>query len=323
MAMSRFSGKRAVVTGGAGFIGSHIAEALLKEGASVTIVDNLSTGDRANLSGIKSGIEFVNMSIVDTDRLTNVFKGASIISHQAAVPSVPKSVRDPLMTHESNATGTLSVFQAAVNAGVKRVVFASSSSVYGDAPILPKIETMEPKPLSPYAVQKLMGERYAAVYASLQGLETIGLRYFNVFGPRQKPDSEYAAFIPKCIQALASGSAMTIYGNAEQTRDFTYVENVVEANLKALASDRGFGESYNIACGTQISLKQVLDDIASLLGADAATSAIRIVPEERPGDIKDSFADISKAREALGYEPAIDFKEGLQRTIAAMSAQRT
>ncbi|MBU6231434.1 MAG: SDR family oxidoreductase [Patescibacteria group bacterium] len=312
--MNSLKGKKIVVTGGAGFIGSHIVDALLEAGSEVVVVDDLSTGRMENIAHVSERIRFEKLSIVDTDKMALVLKGAYAVCHQAALPSVPKSIAKPMETHEANSTGTLSVFTAAVKAGVGRVVYASSSSVYGDTPTLPKIETMPTKPLSPYAAQKLMGELYGRIFFSLHGLETIGLRYFNVFGPRQNPDSEYAAVIPKFIKLMKHGERPSIYGDGEQTRDFTYVTNVVDANLCALRAANGFGDAFNIASGGQISLLGLVRSLNSILG----TSIEPKLGEARRGDIKDSFADIRKAEKVLGYEPKTAFEEGLRLTADAI-----
>ncbi len=306
--------KKIVVTGGAGFIGSHIVDALLKEGARVVIVDNLSTGRRENIEHVLERIEFFETNIVDTKALEEIFKGAFAVIHQAAMVSVPRSIEAPIESHNTNSTGTLSVFTAAKEAGVDRVIFATSSSIYGNSPTMPKVETMQPNPLSPYAVQKLSGEIYAKVFFNLFGLKTIGLRYFNVFGPRQNPNSVYSAAIPKFINLIKQGRAPQINGDGEHTRDFTFVENVVNANILALKTDKGFGEIYNIAAGVQISLNTLVKTINDFLDTS-------IVPEYLPpraGDIKDSFADINKAQKAFGYKIEINFEEGLKKTIASL-----
>lgn len=306
--------KKIIVTGGAGFIGSHIVDRLLNEGAKVVVVDNLSTGRKENIEHIIDKIEFVEKNIVDTKAMEDVFKGAFAVVHQAAMVSVPRSIESPLESHDTNSTGTLSVFTAAKNAGVERVVFASSSSVYGNSPTLPKVETMQPNPLSPYAVQKLSGELYAKVFFNLFGLKTIGLRYFNVFGPRQNPNSAYAAVIPKFINLIKQNKNPQIYGDGEHTRDFTFVENVVNANMLALKSENGFGEIYNVAAGVQISLNSLVKKINEFLGTS-------INPEHaspRAGDIKDSFADINKAKQNFGYEVSVTFDDGLKKTIESL-----
>lgn len=303
--------KKIIVTGGAGFIGSHLVDRLVALGAKVVVIDNLSTGNLENIRHNLGSIEFIEDTINNTERLTEIFKGAYGVLHQAAIPSVPKSLLDPLASHEANSKGTLSVFTAAHKANLRRVVYASSSSVYGDTETLPKVESLPTNPLSPYAVQKLTMELYAKIFFNLYKLETVGLRYFNVFGPRQNPHSEYSAVIPKFINLIKNNQSPHINGDGEHTRDFTYISNVVDANIQALTADRGFGESYNIATGNRISLNQLIEKINAQLG-------VSIVPEYGParaGDIKDSFADISKARKVLGYEPKVSFDEGLKMTI--------
>lgn len=313
--MASLKGKRIVVTGGAGFIGSHIVDALLAAGTRVLVIDDLSTGRRENLAATEARIEFIQESITNTAALTKLFVGADAVCHQAALPSVPKSIARPMDTHEANSTGTLSVFAAAKEVGVPRVVYASSSSVYGDTPVLPKVETMPLHPLSPYAVQKLTAELYGKVFFNLHGLKTFGLRYFNVFGPRQNPDSEYAAVIPKFIKLMKEGRPPTVNGDGSHTRDFTYVADVVAANLAALTAEEGYGEAFNIAAGGQISLNDLVAGINKVLG----TAIQAKYGQARTGDIKDSFADIAKAGRLLGYRPKISFEEGLRLTAASLS----
>ncbi len=310
--------KRIVVTGGAGFIGSHTVDALVRRGDTVVVIDTFATGKRENLDQVSDRITLVEGSITDPTVLGEAFRGADAVMHLAALPSVPKSVALPLQTHETNATGTLRVFLAARDAGVKRVVYASSSSVYGDTPTLPKVETMPTRPLSPYAIQKLMGEQYGRVFASLFGLETIGLRYFNVFGPRQDPASEYAAVIPKFITLIRDGHSPVVNGDGEHTRDFTFIENVVAANLAALDAVRGFGDVYNVATGSQISLNTLIARITTEL----SSSVVPTYGPERVGDIRDSFADISKARATFGYTPSISFDDGIRKTISSFTYAR-
>jgi UDP-glucose 4-epimerase len=299
------------ITGGAGFIGSHLAEALVKRGDEVVVIDNLATGNKANLASVEDKITFIEGSITDTNLLREAFKGVYAVLHQAALPSVPVSIERPQDTNEANIAGTLSVLVAARDSGVDRVIYASSSSVYGDTPVLPKVETMPPSPLSPYAIQKLAGELYAKRFYPLYGLKTIGLRYFNVFGPRQNPNSQYAAVIPKFITQIMAGASPTINGDGGHTRDFTYIDNVVGANLAAIDADKGFGDSFNIAAGVQISLNDLVNKINEILG----TSIAAIHGPTREGDIRDSFADISKAKETLNYNPIISFDEGIRLTI--------
>ncbi len=303
-----------VVTGGAGFIGSHIVDALLAKGAKVVVIDDLSTGRKQNIAHVLDRIEFIEASILDQSALDAAFAGAQAVVHEAALPSVPKSIELPMETHMANSTGTLAVFIAARKAGVGRVVYATSSSVYGDTPVLPKAEDMATDPLSPYAIHKLTAELYAKVFHSLHGLETIGLRYFNVFGPRQNPDSAYAAVIPKFIMLIKAGKRPTIFGDGGHTRDFTFVANVVDANVKALEAGAGFGAAYNIASGGQISLNDLVSGVNKILGA----SVEPIYEKARAGDIRDSFADISLARKTLGFAPKVSFDEGLKLTVDSL-----
>jgi UDP-glucose 4-epimerase len=303
-----------MVTGAAGFIGSNIVEELVQRGEQVIAVDNFATGRMSNIQLFLDKVNFVQADINDSETMARALKGVDFVLHEAAIPSVPRSVRDPLASHEANATGTLKLLLAARDAGVKRVVFASSSSVYGDSPTLPKHEGMPPNPLSPYAVNKLTGESYCRVFTTLYGLPTVSLRYFNVFGPRQNPKSQYAAVIPAFISAALHERQPTIYGDGLQTRDFTYVKNVVLANLAACATDRADGQSVNIACGQRISLLDLITQINAILG----TSIEPIFAPERPGDVKHSLAAIEKAERLLDFSPAIDFAEGLTRTIAYM-----
>lgn len=305
-----------LVTGAAGFIGSNIVEELVARGERVIALDNLATGRISNLRPFLDKVSFVEGDINDFEMLSRVFQGVDFILHQAAIPSVPRSVSDPLTSHDANATGTLKLLLAARDCGVKRVVFASSSSVYGDSPVLPKQEDMPAHPLSPYAVNKLAGEEYCKVFTRIYGLPTVSLRYFNVFGPRQDPKSQYAAVIPAFIAAALSGTRPTIHGDGLQTRDFTYVKNVVLANLAACATDRADGEAVNIACGERISLLDLIDQINSNLG----TSIEPQFEPDRPGDVKHSLAAIDKAEELLGFHPEVSFAEGLSRTIEFMKA---
>jgi nucleoside-diphosphate-sugar epimerase len=302
-----------LVTGGAGFIGSSLARALLARGDSVRIIDDFSSGRRDNLADIARDIELIEADILDGVALGRAMDGVEYVFHEAAIPSVPKSMAEPLENHAANATGTLAVLQRARQSGVKRVVYAASSAAYGDDPTLPKIETMRPAPISPYGASKLAGEHYCQVYASAYGLETVCLRYFNVFGPRQDPKSEYAAVIPKFITAALAGREPRIFGDGKQSRDFCFIDNVIEANFKAMAAParEASGGVFNVACGTACDLNQVVALIGEILGR-------RIEPRheaERAGDIKHSWADISAARRALGYTAAVSFPEGLRRTI--------
>ena len=305
-----------LVTGAAGFIGSNIVEEIVNRGEKVVALDNLATGRISNLQLFRDRITFVQGDINDLDLLSRALDGVDYVLHEAAIPSVPRSVSDPLTSHEANATGTLKLLIAARDAGVKRVVFASSSSVYGDSPALPKHEGMSLHPLSPYAVNKLTGEEYCKVFTRLYGLPTVALRYFNVFGPRQDPKSQYAAVIPAFIAAALSGNRPAIYGDGLQTRDFTYVKNVVLANLVACATERADGQAVNIACGERISLLDLMEQINENLG----TSIEPIFEPERAGDVKHSLAATGKAEELLGFHPKIGFAEGLARTISYMKA---
>lgn len=300
-----------LVTGGAGFIGSHIAEKCLLNGHNVRVLDNLSTGREENLAALKGDVEFVEGDIRNMEDLHNAMSGIDMVFHQAALPSVPRSIEEPRACHESNITGTLNVLLAARRAGVKRVIYAGSSSAYGDTPVLPKKEDMTPSPLSPYALAKLTGEYYCQVFSSVYQLETITLRYFNVFGPRQNPESQYAAVIPKFIQAVQENKSPVVYGDGEQTRDFTYVGNVASANILAAQAEKTSGEVVNVATHTQISLNQLLTTLEELSGQ---TAQPRYEPP-RPGDVRHSFADITRAQQLLGYEPAIGFEEGLRLTM--------
>lgn len=301
---------RYLVTGGAGFIGSHIVERLLALGESVVVLDDLSTGRRENLAPWLDSITFVEGDIRDLDRVWNSCIGADYVLHQAALPSVPRSVQDPIASNEANVRGTLNVLVAARKAGVKRVVYAGSSSVYGDTPVLPKHEDMPARPLSPYAVSKHTGELYCQVFARIYGLETVVLRYFNVFGPRQDPNSHYAAVIPKFVTAFQQGVAPVIFGDGEQSRDFTYVANVVEANLLACRAEHAAGEVFNIACGRRTSLNELVCALQQFIGSQVGA----VHEAARPGDVKHSLADIGKAQRLLGYSPAVSLEEGLRRT---------
>ncbi len=304
---------RYLVTGGAGFIGSNIAHELVRRGETVRIIDNLATGRRKNLDGLLGKAEFIEGDICDPETIRRAVSGVDYVLHQAAIPSVARSVEDPLTTNRANVTGTLSVLIASRDAKVKRVVFASSSSVYGDSPTLPKMEDMPPSPLSPYAASKLIGEYYCKIFQSLYGLETICLRYFNVFGPRQDPTSQYAAVIPIFITAVASGRRPVVYGDGLQSRDFTFVENVVEVNLLACSAPKeATGQIYNVACGERFSLLDLLDEMGRVLSKKADP----IFEAARPGDVKHSLADISRAKKFLRFEPKVSFTEGLRRTVA-------
>jgi nucleoside-diphosphate-sugar epimerase len=299
-----------LVTGGAGFIGSHIVEALVEDGVRVRVLDNLSTGRRENIAPFLDAIEFIEGDLRDTDTVRQAVEGVDYVLHQGAIASVIRSVRDPIPTETANVVGTLNLLLAARDAGVRRVVYASSSSVYGDTPTLPKVETMPPSPKSPYAVSKLAMEYHCRVFTDLHGLETVGLRYFNVFGPRQDPTSEYAAVIPKFITAMLRGDRPTIYGDGTQSRDFTYVSNVVAANLLAAITPDMAGRVFNAAVGTRYTLLELVDNLNAILGTKIAP----IFEVERPGDVKHSQANISLIKE-YGYETLVDFRGGLEKTI--------
>ena len=300
-----------LITGGAGFIGSHIAEALVNQGAKVRIIDNLSTGKLDNINSFANKVEFVKGDIRDLDLLIKITKDVKMIFHEAALPSVPRSIDDPISSNANNIDGTLNVLYAAKANGVRRVVYAASSSAYGDSEALPKKETMKPNPLSPYAITKYTGELYCKVFYKIYGLETISLRYFNVFGSRQDPNSQYAAVIPKFIMAYLSGKSPTIYGDGEQSRDFTYIDNVVNANLLAAEAEEIHGETINIACGKRITINQLSDIIK-----DELKSSIEpVYTNERTGDVKHSLADITLAKHLINYEPVVGVYEGLKRTV--------
>jgi len=311
---------RCVVTGGAGFIGSHLTERLVSEGHEVTVIDNLATGNKERLEGVLERIEFVEADIQDLQLLKKLFEGVDVVFHQAALPSVARSVEDPLRSNESNVTGTLTVLEAARAKKVGKVIYAASSSAYGDTPTLPKREDMKPAPRSPYAVSKLTGEYYCETYFRLFGVQAVSLRYFNVFGPRQDPHSQYAAVIPRFITAALTGKPACVYGDGLQSRDFTYVENVVEANMLAARSDRAAGEVINIACGERCTLLDLLKMIGRILGRTGPIPAEFTDP--RPGDVRHSLADISKARELLGYRAQVTVEEGLRRTIEWYRSQK-
>ncbi|MSP92562.1 MAG: SDR family oxidoreductase [Myxococcales bacterium] len=302
---------RIVVTGGAGFIGSSLAHALADRGDGVRVVDDFSTGRHVNLRGLEGRVEVFEGDIRDANLLDRACAGADFVFHEAALPSVARSVEDPFASHDVNANGTLQVLEAARRAGVKRLVYAASSSAYGETLVQPKVETMVSCPISPYGVQKLMGELYCKVWTHVYGLPCVALRYFNVFGPRQAPDSEYAAVIPRFITALQHGRAPTLFGDGAQTRDFCYIANVVEANLKALDAPAAPGHVYNVACGERWSLLQVVAMLNSILGTDIAPCHA----SGRVGDIRDSLADIGAARRDLGYAAGVGFEEGLRRTV--------
>ncbi len=304
---------RYMVTGGAGFIGSHIVETLVNQGEDVRAIDNFATGSRSNLASVIDRIELFELDITRLDGLREAMQGVDYVLHEAAVPSVPRSVADPITVHNACATGTLNVLIAARDAGVKRVVYAASSSAYGDIEGEFKVESMAPRPLSPYAVAKLCGEHYCQVFYNVYGLETVALRYFNVFGPRQDPNSPYSAVIPLFATAMIDDRRPTIYGNGQQSRDFTYIDNVVHGNLLACTAARELvaGQMMNLACGDRISLLDLIAGLNKLLGK----SIEPIFAEPRPGDVMHSRADITRARQLLGFEPVVSFQEGLARTL--------
>src|SRR5690348_14666142 len=308
-----------VVTGGAGFIGSHIAAALSNSGARVRVIDDLSTGHRENLEEIGGDIDFIEGSVADEDLVQKALQGAEVVFHEAAIPSVPRSVEAPRQTHVASVDGTFSLLVAARDQRVRRVVYAASSSAYGDQPTLPKQEQMLPDPLSPYAVAKLVGEYYCQVFTRVYGLETVSLRYFNVFGPRQDPGSQYSGVVSRFISVLLSNERPVIYGDGEQSRDFTYIENVVFANLSAAEAPDAAGKVINVANGERITLNQLLAEVKDLTGKQNVEAEYL---EPRVGDVRHSLADITMARELLGYESRVDLREGLKRTIDWWTSSR-
>jgi UDP-N-acetylglucosamine/UDP-N-acetyl-alpha-D-glucosaminouronate 4-epimerase len=303
---------RVLITGGGGFIGSHVVDRLLVEGHDVRALDNFTTGRRENLDGVLGDIELVEGDIQSYERAHTAVRGCDVVLHQAALPSVPRSVLDPLTSNASNVIGTLNLLLAARDSGVRRVVLASSSSVYGSNPELPKHEALQTRPIAPYAVAKLAAEGYAQSFHHVYGLSTVVLRYFNVFGPRQDPRSEYAAVIPKFVISALEGSTPVIFGDGEQTRDFTYVDNVVQANLLAMNAPDAAGKVFNVAFGESVTLNRLVELVGELTGRELT---VKHAPG-RPGDVRHSRADITRARTELGYDPEIDFAEGLRRTVA-------
>ena len=308
-----------LVTGGAGFIGSHLTEILLKQGHQVRVLDNFSTGKKGNLifERPNPSLEVINGDVRELRDCQKAVAGIDYVFHEAALASVQRSVEDPLTTHAVNVGGTLHILMASREAGVKRVIYASSSSVYGDTPVLPKHEEMPPSPLSPYALQKNIGEQYCRLFSQLYGLETLSLRYFNIFGPKQDLTSVYSAVIPKFIDAFVQGRSPIVYGDGEQSRDFTYVDNVVEANLLAMAVSHGNGEVMNIAYGQRTSLNQLLETLQRILGSKVKP----VYQDPRPGDVKHSLADIGKAIAFLRYQPRVDIEVGLERTAGYFEKQ--
>jgi len=299
-----------VVTGGAGFIGSHLSEELVRRGHHVRVADSLVTGKRSNLDHIP-GVEFLEGDVSDLTFARKAVEGADYVLHQAALPSVPRSVKDPVTSNRANVDGTLNILVAARDAGVRRVVFAGSSSAYGNTETSPKHEGMPTSPLSPYALQKVVGEQYLRMFTSLYGLETVTIRYFNVFGPRQDPSSPYSGVISLFATALLENRAPTIYGDGEQSRDFTYVANVVDGVLRACEAPGANGRIINIATGKSISLNALFEEMRRLIGANVKP----LYTEQRTGDVRDSLADLRLAREILGYEPIVPFEEGIRRTV--------
>jgi nucleoside-diphosphate-sugar epimerase len=299
-----------LVTGGAGFIGSHLSEELRRRGHRVRVADSLITGKRANLEHVPQ-VEFLEGDLADAEFARTAAAGCDYVLHQAAIPSVPRSVKDPIASNRANVDATLNVLVAARDAGVRRLVFAGSSSAYGDTPTLPKQEAMATNPLSPYALQKVIGEQYLQMFTRLYGLETVSIRYFNVFGPRQDPTSPYSGVISVFATALIEGRSPRIYGDGEQTRDFTYIANVVDGVLRACEAPNASGEVINVATGGRISLNTLFRTMRDVIGSDVEP----VYEEGRQGDVRDSQADIRKARELLGYEPTVSFEEGLRRTI--------
>jgi len=307
---------RYLVTGGAGFIGSNLARALLSAGEKVRVLDSFLTGKRENLEGLAqrhgAAFELIEGDLRDLEAVRKASEGMDFVLHQGALPSVPRSVADPALSNEINVSGTVNLLIAAREAGVRRVTFAASSSAYGDTAELPKREAMTPNPKSPYAAQKLAGEHYMRIFHELHGLQTVSLRYFNVFGPRQDPQSTYAAVIPRFIAAALRGEAPVVYGDGRQTRDFTYIDNVVQANLVACSAPKeACGRVFNIACGERVSLLEILE----IVGSEAGRSVPPRFEPPRPGDVRDSLADISLAREVLGYAPKVAFRDGLKKTF--------
>jgi len=301
---------KVLVTGGAGFIGGHLIDALLAQNAEVRVIDNFSTGRRENIDRVRDRIDFIEADICDPEAIARAVHGVELVFHEAAIPSVSRSVADPVASNQANVGGTVSVLNAARLAGVRKLVYAASSSAYGDTPTLPKIETMTPRPMSPYAISKLAGEQYVTVFGKLYGFETVSLRYFNVFGPRQDPKSEYAAVIPRFVTTILAGQRPVIFGDGEQTRDFCFIENTVSANLLA-AKATTHGEVVNVACGARVSLNALIGLINEELGTD-------VKPEYapgRPGDVRDSLADITAAQKLLGYEVLFDLRAGLKKAI--------
>jgi UDP-N-acetylglucosamine/UDP-N-acetyl-alpha-D-glucosaminouronate 4-epimerase len=299
---------KVLVTGGGGFIGSNLVRALAERGDAVRVLDNFSTGNRANLAELAEDVEVVEGELRSYERVHAATRGVEVVFHQGALPSVPRSVQDPLTTSAVNVEGTLNVLLAARDEGIRRVVFASSSSVYGNSDELPRVETQNPDPISPYGVSKLAAERYCVSFARVYPIETVALRYFNVFGPNQDPTSQYAAVVPRFVTAIADERPVTVYGDGEQERDFTFVSNIVEANLLAAAAEGVSGRVLNVATGRGTSVNELADTVGAVLGKDVE----REYDSERAGDVRDSWADVSRARELLGWQPRIDLEAGLR-----------
>ncbi len=315
--MSGTAARRALVTGGGGFIGGHLVESLVAEGWSVRVLDDFSTGRERNLAAVRDRIDLVRGDVRDADLLAKAVEGVEVVFHQAALPSVPLSVAEPVRTHSVNAGGTVRVLQCAREAGARRVVYAASSSAYGDSQELPKHEEMPANPRSPYALQKYSGEVYCGLYTRLYGLETVSLRYFNVFGPRQSPASDYAAVIPLFIRACLVGEPPVIHGDGCQSRDFTYVDDAVRANLLAADAPGAAGAVINLAAGARTSVNELWQAIREILGSDLEARH----GAARAGDVRHSLADLSRARRLLGYESRVELREGLRRTAESMRAE--
>lgn len=305
------TGATSLVTGGAGFIGSHLVKRLLREGHTVRVLDNFATGHRANIDDLADEIELIEGDLQSYERVHNAVRGCDLVFHLGALPSVPRSIQDPLTSNATNVVGTLNVLLAGRDEGVRRIVYSSSSSVYGASTELPKREEMHPLPIAPYAVSKLAAEGYCRAFHQVYGLETVALRYFNVFGPGQDPQSQYAAVIPNFITAVLEDRPPIIHGDGEQSRDFTYIDNAVSANLLAADAEGAVGEVFNVACGQRVSLNDIVDRLAKLMGKEIEP----VNTDPRPGDVPHSLADISKAQRVLGYEPTVNFDDGLQRTF--------
>jgi len=305
------AGSRVLVTGGAGFIGSHLVDRVLERGHEVCVLDNFATGHRENLAAVRDDIEVIEGDIQSYERVHNAIRGSELVFHEAALPSVPRSIQDPLTSTNVNVTGTLNVLLAARDEGVRRVVYASSSSIYGTSSELPKRVEMTPEPISPYAVAKHAGEGFCRSFSTVFGLETVSLRYFNVFGPRQDPLSPYAAAIPRFMDAFLDEIPPTVYGDGEQSRDFTYVDNAIDATLLAADAEDVAGEVFNVACGERTSLNDLLDELRAASGKQIEAR----YTDPRPGDVRHSLADIARTRDRLGYEPAVDVRAGVRRTF--------